>query len=67
MARINDLVTRFHSGSNQRVEKLERKVKDQKDNLNIIVHDLRNPVESIHQGLIIAKNTLQERMADLID
>lgn len=66
-ARVNDLVMRFQEGNQIRLEKLERKIMAQKTNLNMVVHDLRNPVESIHQGLIIAKNTMQERTSDLID
>jgi hypothetical protein len=42
-------------------------VQDQKTFLNMVVHDLRNPVESIHEGLTIAKNNMNNKLAETIE
>lgn len=33
---------------------MDEKIKDQQKFLHMVVHDLRNPAESIHQGMQIA-------------
>lgn len=70
-ARINDILEQFYASINTenqaKLEKLERKIKDQKNFLNMVVHDLRNPSESIHEGLKIAKELMDQHMTEQID
>lgn len=56
--RINDVLMTFHAEmvnyNKAIITRLDRKVTDQKLFLNMVVHDLRNPAESIQQGLELA-------------
>jgi len=57
-------VTLLHQS---RERKLEKKVREQKHFLNTVVHDLRNPSESVHQGLMIARDIIKVQMKEQID
>jgi signal transduction histidine kinase len=47
-----------HQDLTENINKLEAKLQNQKTFLNMVVHDLRNPVESIMHGLEIVKNII---------
>ena len=53
--KISMIIDQFHASiktlHHNEVIKLEKRIKDQKTYLNMVVHDLRNPGESIYQGL----------------
>lgn len=50
---VNKLVAEVKQGIDFRstIQNLEKRLCDQKDFLNMVVHDLRNPCESIEHGL----------------
>lgn len=47
-----------------RLEKLEKKLFGQKRFMNMVVHDLRNPSESIYQGMKMVQERLEAMIKD---
>jgi signal transduction histidine kinase len=56
-----------HIDLTEHVKKLEAKLKNQKHFLNMVVHDLRNPAESIMHGLELVKKIITTNYTEFQD
>ena len=67
--RVNEMIERVSKQVSKQDKKrlglMVKKIKDQKRFLNMVVHDLRNPAESIHQALKLVQD-ISDREYDKI-
>ena len=64
---ISKMINDLENTSSLKQTRLKSKIKSQQRFLNIVVHDLRNPSESIKEGLALAKQLLTDHVATQID
>lgn len=63
---INGFCNEIGKLNGDHMDKLQHKIKWQQRFLSMVVHDMRNPAESIHMGLKLVQNQINDAISSQI-